>query len=500
MPDGTLTDHAVDLAPDDQTTADLLRRTAELAIAWRTGLPDRPVGAATNVTPESLRATLGGPLPGDGSDAWQVVSQLAEAAEPGLIAMSGPRYFGFVIGGSVPSALATDWLTSTWDQNAGLYLATPSAAIVEEVAAEWLVELLGLPSGTSVGFATGATMASTTCLAAARHAVLRAAGWDVEEDGLIGAPKVRILVGQDVHLSVLMALRYLGLGRGRAERVPTDDQGRMDPAALASMLDGHTGPLIVCAQAGEVNTGAFDPLARITEIVRRIPDAWLHVDGAFGLWATASPRLRPLIAGHEGADSWATDGHKWLNVPYDSGFAFVRDAAAHRAAMAGGAAYLPPAPGETRDPWNYVPELSRRARGFTAYAAIRELGATGIAALVERDHDLAGRMAARLAKHPAVRIVNEVVLNQVLVGFDGDEAFTREVIARVQREGTTWLGATTFHGEVLMRLSISGWYTSEEDIDRSADAILRCLDAARAGARPTEGSVAADLQPSGVRG
>jgi glutamate/tyrosine decarboxylase-like PLP-dependent enzyme len=343
-------------------------------------------------------------------------------------------------------------------------------------------------------------MASTTCLAAARHAVLRAAGWDVEEDGLIGAPKVRILVGQDVHLSVLMALRYLGLGRGRAERVPTDDQGRMDPAALASMIDGHTGPLIVCAQAGEVNTGAFDPLARITEIVRRIPDAWLHVDGAFGLWAAASPRLRPLIAGHEGADSWATDGHKWLNVPYDSGFAFVRDAAAHRAAMAGGAAYLPPAPGETRDPWNYVPELSRRARGFTAYAAIRELGATGIAALVERDHDLARRMAARLAKHPAVRIVNEVVLNQVLVGFDGDEAFTREVIARVQREGTTWLGATTFHGEVLMRLSISGWYTSEEDIDRSADAILRCLDAARAGARPTEGSVAADLQPSGVRG
>jgi glutamate/tyrosine decarboxylase-like PLP-dependent enzyme len=265
----------------------------------------------------------------------------------------------------------------------------------------------------------------------------------------------------------------------------------MDPAALASTLEGHTGPLIVCAQAGEVNTGAFDPLERIAEVVRRIPDAWLHVDGAFGLWAAASPRLRPLIAGHERADSWATDGHKWLNVPYDSGFAFVRDAAAHRAAMAGGAAYLPPAPGETRDPWNYVPELSRRARGFTAYAAIRELGATGIAALVERDHDLARRMATRLAKHPAVHIVNEVVLNQVLVGFDGDEAFTRDVIARVQREGTTWLGATTFHGEVRMRLSISGWYTSEEDIDRSADAILRCLDAARAGARSAEQPVAA---------
>jgi glutamate/tyrosine decarboxylase-like PLP-dependent enzyme len=483
MPDQPATPSPSALVPDEAATADLLRRTAELAIAWRTGLEDRRVGADPALTPETLRATLGGPLPQDGTDAWTVVSDLARDADPGLIAMSGPRYFGFVIGGSVPAALAADWLTSAWDQNAGLYLATPSAAMVEEVAGAWLVELLGLPVGTSVGFATGATMASTTCLAAARGAVLRAAGWDVEEEGLIGAPGVRVLVGADVHLSVLMALRYLGLGRGRAERVATDAQGRMDPDALTMALEGHTGPLIVCAQAGEVNTGAFDPFGQVVEVVRRHPGAWLHVDGAFGLWAAATPRLRHMLDGHAGADSWATDGHKWLNVPYDSGFAFVRDAAAHRAAMAGSAAYLPEGPGATRDPWNYVPELSRRARGFAAYAAIRELGANGIAALVERDHDLARRMADRLETHPAVTIVNEVVLNQVLVGIRDDDELTRDVIARVQREGTTWLGATTFQGKVRMRVSVSGWHTTTADIDRSADAILRCLDEALA-ARP----------------
>jgi glutamate/tyrosine decarboxylase-like PLP-dependent enzyme len=479
MPDTTTTE-PTSLATDDQGTPDLLRRTAELAIDWRTRLPGRHVGPDPAVTPESLRATLGGPLPRSGSDAWEVVSELAKTAEPGLVAMASPRYFGFVIGGSVPAGLAADWLTSAWDQNTGGYLPTPSAAIVEEVAGAWLLELLGLPAEASVGFTTGATMASTTCLAAARHAVLRNVGWDVEQDGLQGAPTVRVIVGSDVHLSVLMALRYLGFGRGRPERVPTDDEGRMDPDALAAMLDGHSGPLIVCAQAGEVNTGAFDPLGRVVEVVRRHSGAWLHVDGAFGLWAAASPRLRRLIEGHAGADSWATDGHKWLNVPYDSGFAFVRDTAAHRAAMGGSAAYLPPAPAATRDPWDYVPELSRRARGFATYAAIRELGATGIAALVERDHDLARRMAARLANHPAVRIANEVVLNQVLVTFDGDADLVKDVVARVQREGTTWLGASAFHGRPGIRVSVSGWTTTDEDIDRSADAILRCLDEARA--------------------
>jgi glutamate/tyrosine decarboxylase-like PLP-dependent enzyme len=479
MPEPTTTQAPSPVPTDDHATPELLRRTAELAIAWRSSLPDRRVGAHPAVTPESLRLALGGPLPRAGSDAWTVVSDLSRSAEPGLVAMASPRYFGFVIGGSVPAALAADWLTSAWDQNSGGYLPTPSAAIVEEVAGAWLLELLGLPAEASVGFTTGATMASTTCLAAARHAVLRSVGWDVEEQGLQGAPTVRVIVGRDVHISVLMALRYLGFGRGRPERVPTDDEGRMDPDALAATLEGHTGPLIVCAQAGEVNTGAFDPLPRIVEVVRRHPDAWLHVDGAFGLWAAASPRLRPLIEGHADADSWATDGHKWLNVPYDSGFAFVRDAAAHRAAMGGSAAYLPPAPAATRDPWDYVPELSRRARGFATWAAIRELGASGIAALVERDHDLARRMATRLANHPGIEVINEVVLNQVLVGFDGDADLVRDVVGRIQRDGTTWLGASAFHGRPGIRVSVSGWTTTEEDIDRAADAIVRCVEEAR---------------------
>jgi glutamate/tyrosine decarboxylase-like PLP-dependent enzyme len=480
MSDETHATTATLATPDERATADLLRRTAELAIGWRSSLPERRVGADPDVTPASLRRSLGGPLPQTGSDAWKVVSELARAAEPGLVAMASPRYFGFVIGGSVPAALAADWLTSAWDQNAWGYLPTPSAAIVEEVAGAWLLELLGLPGDASVAFTTGATMASTTCLAAARHAVLRNVGWDVEEDGLQGAPTVRILVGKDVHLSMLMALRYVGFGRGRPERVPTDDEGRMDPDALAAMLEGHQGPLIVCTQAGEVNTGAFDPLGRVIEVVRRHPGAWVHVDGAFGLWAAASPRLRPLLDGHAEADSWATDGHKWLNVPYDSGFAFVRDAAAHRAAMGGSAAYLPPAPDATRDPGEFTPELSRRARGFTTWAAIRELGASGIAALVERDHDLARRMAARLANHAGIEVMNEVVLNQVLVTFDGDADLVRDVVTRIQRDGTAWLGASAFHGRPGIRVSVSGWTTSEQDIDRSADAILRCLDAARA--------------------
>jgi glutamate/tyrosine decarboxylase-like PLP-dependent enzyme len=389
--------------------------------------------------------------------------------------MSGPRYFGFVIGGSLPAALAADWLTSTWDQNAVLERATPAAALIERIAGDWLIELLGLPTGTTVGFTSGDTMANFTGLAAGRHAVLRRVGWDVEEQGLIGAPPIRVLIGQDAHASMHVALRYVGLGRGRSERVPADDEGRMDAAALEALLDGRSDPTIVCAQLGEVNTGAFDPIGRIAEIVRRHPNAWLHIDGAFGLWAAASPRLRSLVAGHEGADSWATDAHKWLNVPYDSGLVFVRDAAAHRASMSIAAAYLPPASDEGRDPFDWVPELSRRARGFPIYAAIRELGADGIAAMVERCCDLAGRMARQLANRSDVRIINEVVLNQILVSF-GDDELTRDVIERVQADGTTWLGGTTFHGEAAMRISVSGWNTTQDDIDRSADAILRCFD------------------------
>ena len=464
----------------DRGTADLLRRTADLAIDYRASLAERPVGPAASVTSDDLRRTLGGPLPRTATDPWTVVRELAEGVEPGLVTMSGPRYFGFVIGGSVPAALAADWLTSAWDQNVVLYLATPAASIVEEVVASWLVELFDLPSSTTVGFVSGDTMANFTGVAAGRHAVLRRLGWDVEEQGLVGAPPIRVIVGQDAHASMLSALRFAGLGRGRAERVPTDDEGRMDPAALADLLRDRDDPTIVCAQLGEVNTGGFDQIDRVVAAVRAHPNAWLHIDAAFGMWAAASPRLRSWVQGYEGADSWATDAHKWLNVPYDSGLVFVRDGAAHHAAMGVAAAYLPPAVGEERDPFDWVPELSRRARAFPLYAAIRSLGADGIAEMVERCCDLATRMASRLAAHQDVRILNEVVLNQLLVEV-GDAAATRDVISRIQAEGTTWLGGTTYHGVPALRISVSGWNTREDDIDRSADAILRAVDASRAG-------------------
>ena len=462
----------------DAGTADLLRHAADLAIDYRSSLPDRRVGAAPGLTADDLRARLGGPLPIDGTDPRVVIDDLAADVDAGLVAMSGPRYFGFVIGGSVPAALAADFLTSAWDQNVGLYLATPAASVVEEVVADWLIELFGLPSGTTVGFVSGATMANFTAMAAARHAVLRAAGWDVEEQGLIGAPPVRVVVGADVHVSLLNALRYVGLGRGNVERIAVDDEGRMDATALADALRGRSEPTIVCAQVGEVNTGAFDPIDRIVGAVRAHPNAWLHVDGAFGLWAAASPRLKHMVQGIEGADSWGTDAHKWLNVPYDAGLVFIRDGAAHRASMGLAAAYLPPAPGAERDPFEYVPEMSRRARGFPIYAAIRSLGASGIAEMVERGCDLAARMARRLANHPDIRILNEVVLNQVLVEV-GDGPTTTAVIERIQSDGVLWLGGTTFHGTPALRVSVSGWNTREADIDRSADAIVAAIDAVR---------------------
>jgi glutamate/tyrosine decarboxylase-like PLP-dependent enzyme len=463
-------------------TPDLLRHAADLAIAYRESLAERRVGAAPELTADGLRRTLGGPLPELGEEPWSVVDALAAGVEPGLVAMGSPRYFGFVIGGSVPAALAADWLTSAWEQNAVLYLGTPAASVVEEIAAGWLVDLLGLPSGTSVGFTTGATMANLTGLAAARHGVLRAVGWDVEEDGLVGAPPIHVMIGADAHASVVSALRLVGLGRRRALRVPTDEEGRMDAAALRRILaELPAGPTIVCAQAGEVNSGAFDPLARIADAVAIRPGTWLHVDGAFGLWAAAAPGLRGQLDGHDRADSWSTDAHKWLNVPYDSGLVFVRDGAAHRAAMSVAAAYLPQAPGVERDPFDYVPELSRRARGFAIYAALRSLGRSGIAEMIERTCRVARRMADGLAGAPGVEILNEVALNQVLVRFDDDDARTREVIRRVQDDGTAWLGGTTFHDRAAMRISVSNWATTEADGDRSVAAILHCFEAARTG-------------------
>jgi glutamate/tyrosine decarboxylase-like PLP-dependent enzyme len=415
-------------------------------------------------------------LPAGGADPAAVIEHLAAAADAGLVASAGPRYFGFVIGGSLPAALAADWLATVWDQDAGLYACGPAAAVVEEVAAGWLLDLFALPAAASVGFVTGGQMANFTGLAAGRHAVLDRAGWDVEEDGLIGAPAVNVVIGEEAHVTILTALRMLGLGSRRVVRVAADGQGRIRVDELRSTLARLEGPTIVCAQAGNVNTGGFDPVGEIADIAHE-RGGWVHVDGAFGLWAATSPQLRHLVRGVDRADSWATDGHKWLNVPYDCGIAIVRDAAAHKAAMTGRASYLVQSRGAERDPQDWTPEFSRRARGFAVYAALKSLGRDGVTALVERCCRLARRMADRLAAAPGARILNEVVLNQVLVRFEPTngvdaDAFTKAVVARVQREGTCWMAGSRWHGLDAMRISVSNWSTTEADIDRSAEAIL----------------------------
>ena len=461
----------------------VLARTAALANDYLDSLAARPVGRPVDLV--ALRAALGGPLPGGPTDAIEVVEGLAAAAEPGLVGSAGPRYFGFVIGGGLPAALGADWLTSAWDQNAGLYVISPAAAVAEEVAGAWLIELLDLPSGTSVGFVTGATMANFTALAAARHGVLAKAGWDVERLGLQGAPPVTVVTHGGTHVTVYASLQMLGLGRegDHVRRIAADDQGRMRPEALREALATIHGPTIVCTQVGNVNTGAFDPLDEIVPIAHD-QGAWVHVDGAFGIWAAAVPSLRERMRGHTAADSWSTDAHKWLNVPYDSGLVFVRDAAAHHAAMTLGAEYYIETDGGERDNYNWAPESSRRARGFAVLAALRSLGRSGLVDLVERDCAHARRFAERLAAGPRVSILNEVVLNQVLVRFEGSpadtdgsagDARTRAVIAAVQRDGTCWLSGTTWAGRAAMRVSVSGWQTTAEDIERSAAAILRCL-------------------------
>jgi glutamate/tyrosine decarboxylase-like PLP-dependent enzyme len=460
-------------------TEQALETAAAHATQFLRGLPERPVAARAGA--EELRARLGGPLPEHPADPAEVVAQLAKLADDGLVATAGPRYFGFVVGGSLPAALAADWLAAAWDQNAGLFVLGPAAATVEDVAAGWLTELLGLPATASCGFVTGGLGANFGGLAAARNHVLARAGWDVERDGLLGAPPVEVVVGAERHVTIDVALRYLGLGSGRLRVVPADDQGRMDAAALGEVLAAVEGPTIVCAQAGNVNTGAFDPLAAICA-AGHDHGAWVHVDGAFGLWAGASPALRHLVAGVEQADSWATDAHKWLNVPYDSGLVFVAHPQAHLAAFAKVASYLTPGQGGERDPDGFVPEGSRRARGFPVWAALRSLGRSGVAELVERCCGHARRFADALAAADGVEVLNEVVLNQVLVRFadpGGDhDGRTREVIRRVQADGTLWLGGTTWQGMAAMRISVSNWSTTTDDVDRSVAAILAAAGAA----------------------
>jgi len=472
---------AMDRAPTTTPTEAALDRASSHARAFLDGLPDRHV--APTVPVDELRRRFGGPLAETGTDPAAVIDELAANAEGGLVASAGPRYFGFVIGGGLPAALAADWLAAAWDQNAGLYVIGPAAAVAEEVAGAWLADLFGLPETVSVGFTTGATMASFTGIAAGRHALLSRAGWDAERQGLFGAPDVPVVVGDEAHVTIFAALQMLGMGRERVTRIPTDDQGRMRPDALAEALAALDRPALVCAQAGNVNTGAFDPLPAIVDAVRS-NGGWLHVDGAFGLWAAADPARRHLVEGLGRADSWTTDAHKWLNVPYDSGLAFVADPAAHHAAMTLGAAYYVETTGAERDPYNWVPESSRRARGFAVWAALRQLGRQGVAELVGRTSDHARRFAAGLVGAPGTRVLNDVVLNQVLVRFDdpsgdpelGDER-TDSVIASIQADGTLWLGGTRWHGLRAMRISVSNWSTTEADVDRCVDVIRRAATA-----------------------
>jgi len=439
--------------------ADALRRSCRYLADIRT--------RAVAPTPQAVSALsrLDEPLPAAPGDPAATLALLDEIGSPATLAMAGPRFFGFVIGGSLPVTLAANWLAGAWDQNTGYYNATPGVAHLEQVALRWLNELLGLPPATRIGFVTGATMANFTALAAARHAVLEWAGWNVEAEGLYGAPLITVLTGEEAHPTLLKSLGMLGLGRSRIVRVPVDEQGRMRVDALPEIK----GPAIVCLQAGNVNTGAFDPFEPLIERAHAAR-AWVHVDGAFGLWAKAAPSLRPLVAGLEKADSWATDAHKWLNVPYDSGLAFVNHPHALQAAMAITAEYLPTETPE-RNPSDFTPELSRRARGIEVWAVLRSLGRAGLAELFERNCRQARRFAAGLAAG-GHEILNEVVLNQVLVSFGSPER-TREVIQAIQKDGTCWCGVTVWQGRTAMRISVCSWATTDEDVERSLAAMLR---------------------------
>jgi glutamate/tyrosine decarboxylase-like PLP-dependent enzyme len=446
----------------------LLQDAARRSLNYLENLATRPVAPS----PAAVAALSGfdETLPAGPSDPAATLRLLDELGTPATMAMPGPRFFGFVIGGSLPVSLAANWLAGAWDQNAAMYRATPGVAHVEQVALRWLLEVLGLPMESGGAFVTGATVANLTALAAARHAVLKKAGWNVEADGTFGAPPITVVVGAEVHPSVTKSLGVLGLGRNRVVKVPVDGQGRMRSEALPKI----SGPTIVIAQAGNVNTGAFDPIAAICAKVKPA-GAWVHVDGAFGLWAAASPQLKPLCPGLERADSWATDAHKWLNVPYDGGLAFVRDAHALRAAMAITAEYLPTETTE-RNPCDFTPELSRRARGVEVWAVLRSLGRSGLAELFERNCAQARRFAEKL-RAGGCEILNDVVLNQVLVAF-GDAEKTKRVIEGIQRDGTCWAGVTVWQGRTAMRISVSCWATTDADVDSSVAAMLRVAQSA----------------------
>ncbi len=449
-----------------------LRRATELALAFLGSLDAAPVHATASLA--ELRRRFAQPLPDDGADPVAIVEDLARDTAGGLLGTAGGRFYGWVIGAGLPAAVAADWLTSVWDQNAGLYACAPAAGVVEEVCGTWLKDLLGVPAGASFALVTGCQMAHFTCLAAARHAVLERAGWDVNRDGLSGAPRIRLLTSAEVHGTTTRAVRMLGLGTSSMEVLPSDEAARLAPATLRQALDREPGrPTIVVLQAGDVNCGAFDPFPELIPVAREA-GAWVHVDGAMGLWCNAVPELRHLLAGAEQADSWATDGHKWLNVPYDCGYAFVAHPEHHRAGMQHRASYLAYAE-EARDELDWNPEHSRRARGFATWAALRELGRGGVADLVIRCCRFAHDIATRIGGLPNARVIAVPQINQGLVRFHDDDHRTDEVIAAINATGEAFFTGTTWRGMRCMRVSVSSWRTTANDVDRAVAAAERAL-------------------------
>ncbi len=454
--------HQLEIMEAKYMIGDLLKSVSERATRYLENLDDR--GVAPSPEAVAALAKLDAPLPRKPTDAETVLALLDEIGSPATVSNAGGRYLGFVNGGTLPAALAANWMVSAWDQNACLSVMSPVSVALEEIALRWLTDVLGLPPQSGGAIVTGATMANFTALAAARRAVLQKVGWDVEADGLFLAPPITVVVGAEVHPVVLKALGLLGLGRSRVAVVPVDNQGRMRAEAMPEI----SGPAIVCIQAGNVNTGAFDPAQEICAIAHG-SDAWVHVDGAFGLWAAAAPRRAHLAAGFADADSWATDAHKWLNVAYDCGIAIVRDAESLRRSMSVSAVYLPL--GDIREPMHFTPEASRRARGVEVWAALRSLGREGLADMIELTCRHAARFAEGLSR-AGYEILNDVALNQVLVSF-GDAEATEKVIAGIQSDGTCWCGPTAWQGRTAMRISVSSWKTTDVDVERSLDAMLR---------------------------
>ncbi|MCB8820275.1 pyridoxal phosphate-dependent decarboxylase family protein [Microvirga rosea] len=474
--------------PQPDHTADVLRQAAEHAINFRgaiSGRLQRPEASYGTIL-----ARFEAETPEEGTAAATVVQDLVDLAQPGLHATTGPRFFGWVIGSSHPVGVAADWLTSAWGQNAANHTAAPAAAAAETVAARWLLDLLDLPREASVGFVTGATVANFVCLAAARKELLRRGGWDVEARGLFGAAPIQVLIGEDAHATVFSDLQLLGFGQEQVVRVATDDAGRILPSAFEKALGSGTGrgtgPTIAILQAGQLNTGAFDGFSELIPMAHE-QRAWVHVDGAFGLWARACLEKRTLTAGVEAADSWATDGHKWLQTPYDCGYAIVRDADIHRRAMTIAASYLPPVSEGERDPSHFVPELSRRARGFATWAMIKHLGRTGIAAMVERHCRMARQMAEALSREAGIRVMNDVVINQIILRFGPDDStdmgdkLTLETIGHLQAEGSCFMGGALWKGRWAMRISVISAATEQGDADRAVEAVRRAWRIVQAG-------------------